>query len=69
MLGEDAVPIPYPDYVYKRQWIYKIFKLSHVLMFPIISLMIGHGTFSLFPCSMFRYFLALAYERLSNNKL
>lgn len=82
VLGEDAVPMRYVDYVRTmpgvtgiagltimyilsllsipqvRRWNYEVFQLGHVLMFPIIGLMMAHGTDGLFQWPMFGYFLA-----------
>ncbi|KAH7303471.1 FAD-binding domain-containing protein [Stachybotrys elegans] len=41
-----------------RRWNYEVFQLGHLLMFPIIGLMIAHGTAGLFQWPMFGYFLA-----------
>jgi dual oxidase len=41
-----------------RQWSYEIFQLGHLLMFPIIGLMIAHGTAGLLQWPMFGYWLA-----------
>lgn len=37
---------------------YEVFQLGHLLMFPIIGLMMAHGTAGLFQWPMFGYFLA-----------
>jgi hypothetical protein len=82
VLGPDAVPRPYIDYVASvpgftgitslglmyilsllsippvRRWSYELFQLGHVLMFPIIGLMMAHGTAHLLQWPMFGYFLA-----------
>ncbi|CAH0047069.1 unnamed protein product [Clonostachys solani] len=41
-----------------RRWSYEIFQLGHLLMFPIIGLMMAHGTAHLLQWPMFGYFLA-----------
>ncbi|RGP62648.1 hypothetical protein FSPOR_9228 [Fusarium sporotrichioides] len=41
-----------------RRWNYEIFQLGHLLMFPIIGLMMAHGTAALLQWPMFGYFLA-----------
>lgn len=41
-----------------RKWNYEIFQLGHLLMFPIIGLMMAHGTAALLQWPMFGYFLA-----------
>lgn len=41
-----------------RRWNYEVFQLGHLLMFPIIGLMMAHGTAGLFQWPMFGYFLA-----------
>lgn len=41
-----------------RRWNYEVFQLGHLLMFPIIGLMMAHGTAALFQWPMFGYFLA-----------
>lgn len=41
-----------------RQWNYEVFQLGHLLMFPIIGLMMAHGTSHLLQWPMFGYFLA-----------
>ncbi|PSN75378.1 hypothetical protein BS50DRAFT_38972 [Corynespora cassiicola Philippines] len=41
-----------------RKWNYEVFQLGHLLMFPIIALMIVHGTAGLFQWPMFGYWLA-----------
>ncbi|KAM4065984.1 FAD-binding domain-containing protein [Hirsutella rhossiliensis] len=41
-----------------RRWNYEVFQLAHLLMFPIIGLMMAHGTASLLQWPMFGYFLA-----------
>lgn len=41
-----------------RRWNYEIFQLGHLLMFPIIGLMMAHGTAHLLQWPMFGYFLA-----------
>lgn len=82
LLGEDAVPRSYSDFVRSRPgWSgivslglfyilallsmpqvrkksYEIFQAGHLLMFPIIGLMMFHGTAGLFQWPMFGYFLA-----------
>ncbi|KAL2757942.1 hypothetical protein ACRALDRAFT_1061208 [Sodiomyces alcalophilus JCM 7366] len=41
-----------------RRWNYEVFQLGHLLMFPIIGLLMAHGTRGLFQWPMFGYFLA-----------
>jgi dual oxidase len=41
-----------------RKWSYEVFQLGHLLMFPIIGLMMVHGTAGIFQWPMFGYFLA-----------
>lgn len=41
-----------------RKWNYEVFQLGHTLMFPIIGLMMAHGTAHLLQWPMFGYFLA-----------
>lgn len=41
-----------------RRWNYEVFQLGHLLMFPIIGLMMAHGTAAVFQWPMFGYFLA-----------
>lgn len=41
-----------------RRWNYELFQLGHLLMFPIIGLMMAHGTAALLQWPMFGYFLA-----------
>ncbi|KAF2730249.1 hypothetical protein EJ04DRAFT_500821 [Polyplosphaeria fusca] len=41
-----------------RRWSYEVFQLGHLLMFPIIGLMIAHGTAGLLQYPMFGYWLA-----------
>jgi dual oxidase len=41
-----------------RRWNYEVFQLGHLLMFPIIGLMMAHGTAALLQWPMFGYFLA-----------
>lgn len=42
-----------------RKWSYEVFQLGHLLMFPIIGLMMAHGTAGLLQWPMFGYWLAL----------
>lgn len=42
-----------------RRWNYEMFQLGHLLMFPIIGLMMAHGTAHLLQWPMFGYFLAV----------
>ncbi|KAH7135232.1 FAD-binding domain-containing protein [Dendryphion nanum] len=82
VIGEDAVPRAYVDYVRSipgwsgltslgcfyllaamsmpkvRKWSYEVFQLGHLLMFPIIGLMMAHGTAGLLQWPMFGYWLA-----------
>lgn len=82
VLGPDAVPRPYIEYVRSipgftgitalglfylisllsipqvRQWNYEVFQLGHLLMFPIIGLLMAHGSAGLLQWPMFGYFLA-----------
>ena len=53
-----------------RRWSYNIFQLGHLLVYPIIGLMMAHGTEALLQKPMFGYFLAfptflLLLERMS----
>ncbi|KAH7358915.1 FAD-binding domain-containing protein [Plectosphaerella cucumerina] len=41
-----------------RKWNYEVFQMAHLLMFPIIGLMMAHGTSALLQWPMFGYFLA-----------
>ncbi|KAF1847908.1 uncharacterized protein K460DRAFT_279063 [Cucurbitaria berberidis CBS 394.84] len=41
-----------------RKWSYEVFQLGHFLMFPIIGLMMAHGTAGLLQWPMFGYWLA-----------
>jgi dual oxidase len=41
-----------------RKWSYEVFQLGHLLMFPIIGLMMAHGTAGLLQFPMFGYWLA-----------
>jgi dual oxidase len=41
-----------------RKWNYEIFQLAHLLMFPIIGLLIAHGTAALLQWPMLGYWLA-----------
>lgn len=41
-----------------RKWNYEVFQLGHLLMFPIIGLMMAHGTAALLQWPMFGYWLA-----------
>ncbi|ORY01428.1 FAD-binding domain-domain-containing protein [Clohesyomyces aquaticus] len=41
-----------------RKWSYEVFQLGHLLMFPIIALMMLHGTLGLLQFPMFGYWLA-----------
>lgn len=41
-----------------RKWSYEVFQLGHLLMFPIIGLMMAHGTAGLLQWPMFAYWLA-----------
>ncbi|KAK2043598.1 FAD-binding domain-containing protein [Colletotrichum somersetense] len=41
-----------------RRWNYEVFQLGHLLMYPIIGLMMAHGTAHLLQWPMFGYFLA-----------
>lgn len=41
-----------------RNWSYEVFQLGHLLMFPIIALLIAHGTEGLLQWPMFGYWLA-----------
>lgn len=42
-----------------RKWSYEVFQMGHLLMFPIIGLMIAHGTAGLLQWPMFGYWLAV----------
>ncbi|CAN8095258.1 unnamed protein product [Discula destructiva] len=41
-----------------RKWNYEVFQLGHLLMFPIIALLMAHGTAGLLQWPMFGYWLA-----------
>ncbi|KAL9120740.1 MAG: hypothetical protein Q9187_002702, partial [Circinaria calcarea] len=41
-----------------RRWSYEAFQLGHLLMFPIIGLLMAHGTAALLQWPMFGYWLA-----------
>jgi dual oxidase len=41
-----------------RKWSYEVFQLGHLLMFPIIGLLMAHGTLGLLQFPMFGYWLA-----------
>ncbi|OLN85589.1 Superoxide-generating NADPH oxidase heavy chain subunit C [Colletotrichum chlorophyti] len=41
-----------------RRWNYEVFQLGHLLMYPIIGLLMAHGTAGLLQWPMFGYFLA-----------
>lgn len=41
-----------------RRWSYELFQVGHLLMFPIIGLMMAHGTAALLQWPMFGYWLA-----------
>lgn len=41
-----------------RKWDYEVFQLGHLLMFPIIALLMAHGTAGLLQWPMFGYWLA-----------
>ncbi|KAI9170719.1 Superoxide-generating NADPH oxidase heavy chain subunit C [Paramyrothecium foliicola] len=41
-----------------RKWNYELFQLGHTLMFPIIGLLMAHGSAGLLQWPMFGYFLA-----------
>ncbi|KAI8906638.1 FAD-binding domain-containing protein [Powellomyces hirtus] len=82
VLGPDAVPRPYGEYVRSlpgwtgltalglfwtlallsmpvvRKRSYEIFQLGHLLMFPIIGLLMAHGTAALLQAPMLGYWLA-----------
>ncbi|PVH99848.1 hypothetical protein DM02DRAFT_415978 [Periconia macrospinosa] len=82
VLGEDAIPRRYIDYVSSlpgwtgitslgcfyllallsmpqiRKWSYEVFQLGHLLMYPIVGLMMAHGTQGLLQWPMFGYWLA-----------
>ncbi|KAF7561034.1 hypothetical protein G7046_g3100 [Stylonectria norvegica] len=53
-----------------RRWNYNFFQLGHMLIYPIIGLMMAHGTAALFQKPIFGYILAfptflVLFERLS----
>lgn len=53
-----------------RRWEYNIFQLGHLLAYPIIGLMMAHGTAALFRRPIFGYLLAfpvflILFERVS----
>ncbi|KAK4647852.1 uncharacterized protein QC761_105020 [Podospora bellae-mahoneyi] len=82
LLGPDAVPRPYINYVRSlpgftgltalglfyllsllstppvRKWNYEVFQMGHLLMYPIIGLLMAHGTAGLLQWPMFGYWLA-----------
>lgn len=82
LLGPDAVPRPYVEYLRSRPGFtgltalglfyllavlslpqvrkknYEIFQLGHLLMYPIIGLLMAHGTAGLLQSPMFGYWLA-----------
>lgn len=82
ILGQDAVPRSYADYVRSRpgwsgltalvsfyllaalsmpqvrKWSYEVFQLGHLLMFPILAMLMLHGTTALLQFPMFGYWLA-----------
>ncbi|KAK4187625.1 PaNox3 NADPH oxidase encoded by the PaNox3 protein [Podospora australis] len=41
-----------------RRWSYEVFQMGHLLMFPILGLLMAHGTAGLFQWPMFGYWLA-----------
>ncbi|KAJ4377349.1 hypothetical protein N0V83_000174 [Neocucurbitaria cava] len=41
-----------------RKWSYEVFQLGHLLVFPILGLMMAHGTAGLLQWPMFAYWLA-----------
>lgn len=41
-----------------RRWNFNVFQLGHTLIYPIIGLMMAHGTSALFQQPLFGYFLA-----------
>ncbi|KAF1941161.1 hypothetical protein EJ02DRAFT_503651 [Clathrospora elynae] len=57
IIGQDAVPRYYIDYVRSLPGCYEVFQLGHLLMFPIIGLMMAHGTAHLLQWPMFGYWL------------
>ncbi|OAA39890.1 NADPH oxidase 4 [Beauveria brongniartii RCEF 3172] len=53
-----------------RRWHYNLFQLGHLLLYPIIALMMAHGTSQLLQAPVFGYVLALPtflllFERIS----
>ncbi|ATY66932.1 Dual oxidase 2 [Cordyceps militaris] len=53
-----------------RRWHYNLFQLGHLLLYPIIALMMAHGTSHLLQAPVFGYVLALPtflllFERIS----
>ena len=38
-----------------RQWSYEVFQLAHLLMFPVIAMLIAHGSHSIFQWPMLGY--------------
>ncbi|KFA66819.1 hypothetical protein S40285_06822 [Stachybotrys chlorohalonatus IBT 40285] len=83
LLGPDAVPRPYINYVRStpgftgitalglfyvlsllsipqvRRWNYEVFQLGHLLMYPIVGLLMAHGSAQLLQWTMLPYFLAV----------
>ncbi|KAL8990914.1 MAG: hypothetical protein Q9169_007999 [Polycauliona sp. 2 TL-2023] len=51
LLGASSMP-------QVRKWSYEAFQLAHLLMFPIIALLMAHGTRGIFQWPMLAYFLA-----------
>ncbi|KAL8887031.1 MAG: hypothetical protein Q9205_004511 [Flavoplaca limonia] len=41
-----------------RQWSYEVFQLAHLLIFPMMAMLIVHGTRGMFQSPMLGYFLA-----------
>ena len=41
-----------------RRWSYEVFQLAHLLMFPLIAMLVVHGTRGIFQWPMLGYFLA-----------
>lgn len=83
LLGSDAVPRSYRDYVASlpgwtgivayglfwiitvlslpavRRWNFEVFQLGHLLIFPMIAMLMAHGTEALLQFPMLGYWLAL----------
>ncbi len=93
VLGPDAVPRRYSDYVSSlpgwsgltalilfwtlallslpiiRKWSYDVFQLGHLLMFPIIALLMAHGTARLLQFPMLGFWLAIPALFITGERL